>query len=155
MTDRAVRLAAAAVCVVVVVAVALWLMRRPSPGPESEIGPAADFEFETVDLISPDVAVTLEVVRGTLRDGYTDWSCIFRCAEPDGCYGNVQVEIVYISGDQPRKLVLGGRIDGAAGAAMRVGRAQRPAPSVTRIDHVDLTVLDSFRPGDPTPTPME
>ncbi len=153
MSPRAVRVAGAAVVVAAAAAVVMWVLARPAAGPEP---PApAGFEFERPKLVSPRLDVDLEFVRGTLHEGYADWSCLFVCNEPDGCYGTVQVRIAYRSGAEAHQLMLGGRFDGASGDTMRLGRVQRPPPAVTRIDSVTLELLDSSRPGDPTPTPME
>ena len=145
---------------IVVVAVAiligivlLWRGCRPEPGVVTT--EAQSFSAEGVPVISPHLDVGKAVVRGTVHPGYTDWACILECREAEGCRAELRVSIEYLSRGEPVRLQLAGPVDVAAGGSIRVGRAQRPPVVVDRVERVTIEVLTGYRPGAPTPTPMD
>jgi hypothetical protein len=151
MSGRAVWLAAGvAVCLALVFG--WFLLRSDEPPPPSIPG---DFAFDKVKLTSPDLQVALEAVRGTIRGSYTDWSCILICREPEGCHADVRLRVDYRSSGEDQSMTLAGRLDGEPDEAMRIGRVQRPPTPVDSVDRVSIEVVDTYHPGDPTPTPME
>ena len=131
----------------------LWL--RPRADEHRPAAAAADFSFEQIVLESPDLALDLQSVRGNVHETYTDWSCIFICREFGGCHADVQLEVFFRSAGEERRLTLAGRLDGERGDALRLGRVQRPPVNVEAVERLTLTVIDTYKPGQPTPTPME
>jgi len=149
MASRAPWLAAAAAVIAVVAALLLWRGCRPEPA-----GPPADFASDAVRLVSPDLELEMVSVRGVAHPAYTDWSCLLACRESRGCRADVKLEIRYRSGSEKRSLIIGGRLEGDTGQTMRIGRVQRPATSVDRIDQVTVSVVAAVKPGAPRPTPV-
>ena len=147
--------AAALIAVGAAILIARGCRREAAPAPAP--APAADFVVEKARFESPELALELESVRGTVHTGYTDWACLLRCEERAGCRADVRLVIDYRSGGEPRSLTIGGRLDGAKSQTLRVGRVQRPAVAVDRIERVRVEVLAPVRPvtpGAPRPTPM-
>lgn len=145
-----------AIAVVAVVVVGLWLWRANAPLPEPKQVTVPDaIPVEQVDLTSPDLEVLLVGMRGTVHPDYTDWACLLECRERDGCRADVQLTIEYRSSGEPKKLVVGGRLDSDGGEIMRIGRVQRPPVEVDSIDRVSLTVLEMHRTNAPRPTEIE
>ncbi len=146
--------AAALIAVAAAILLARGCRREAAP---AATAPAADFVVEKARFESKDLRLELESVRGTVHPGYTDWACLLRCEERAGCRADVRLVIDYRSGGEPRSLTIGGRLDGAKGQTLRVGRVQRPAVAVDRIERVRVEVLAPVRPvtpGAPRPTPM-
>ncbi|MCU0233814.1 MAG: hypothetical protein MUE90_07270 [Thermoanaerobaculales bacterium] len=146
--------AAALIAVAAAILLARGCRRDEAAAPTA---PPADFVIETARFESPELELELESVRGAVHPDYTDWACLLRCEERAGCRADVRLHIDYRSGGEPRTLTIGGRLDGARGEALRVGRAQRPAVAVDRIERVRVEVLAPVRPvtpGAPRPTPM-
>ena len=140
----------------VIVAVVLVLAFRGSgSAPVDFKSEPSDFEVDRVAVDSPDLAVDLIGVRGTVHPDYIDWACLLTCAESEGCHGDVQLEIAYRSLGVDQILLIAGRVDAHEGETMRIARAQRPPVPVDRVDRVTLQLASSYRPGAPTPTPME
>jgi hypothetical protein len=150
MANRTPWLAAAAAVIAIVVALLLWRGCRPAP----PAGPPADFASETANLVSPDLDLEMVSVKGVAHPAYTDWACLLACRESRGCRADVKLEILYRSGGEKRSLIIGGRLEGDTGQTMRIGRVQRPATAVDRIDQVTVTVVAAVKPGAPRPTPI-
>jgi hypothetical protein len=136
--------------VVLVVVVAVLWRACSGWGPAGDSAPGA----EGIELVSPDIALRLLEVRHEPRDTYTDWACIFSCAERAGCGANVQVTIRYATPEGEGSLTMAGRLEGASGERMRVGRVQREMTDVRRVDSVTVEVTATRRPDAPPPTPM-
>jgi hypothetical protein len=152
MPARSVRFALAAAAALVLLIVT-W---QCSPtDTETPTAPAGDFSFERVELVSNELALDLQAVRGKAHESYTDWSCIFICRESGGCNADVQLEVLFSSAGEERRLILAGRLVGERGDALRLGRVQRPPVNVDAIERLTLRVVDTYKPGQPTPTPME
>ena len=139
--------------VILVGIVLLWRGCRPEPGVVTT--ETQSFSAEGVPVVSPHLDVGKAVVRGTVHPGYTDWACILECREAEGCRAELRVSIEYLSGGEPARLQLAGPVDVAAGGSIRVGRAQRPPVVVDRVERVTIEVVTGYRPGGPTPTPMD
>ena len=157
MTNRGRLLAA--IVVVIVIAAGLWLWRSfsgPPPLPEPKSVTVPDnIPVDEVALASPDLEVVLVGMRGTVHPTYTDWACLLECRERAGCRADIQLTVEYRSLGEPKKLLLGGRLDGDGGEVMRIGRVQRPPVEVDSIDRVSLTVLEVHRADAPRPTEIE
>jgi len=153
LTGRVVWLVFAAAVVAAVILVLASRSCRPDHSSLSST--PADFDIDSVTVQSPDLAVELVSVRGAVHPGYIDWACLLTCSEPDGCHGEVELEVAFQSLGEDRTLRLAGRIDAADGEIMRIGRAQRPPVPVDGVNLVTLHLVSSYRPGAPTPTPME
>ena len=141
----------AAVVVTILVAVFLWRGSQPAP-PPPEI---PSFSGDEVTAISPDLAVSEALVRGTVHPGYTDWVCLVECLEPEGCRADLRVVVDYRSGGEAQRLMIDGRVDAEMGETMRIGRVQRPPVEVDGIDKVTIEVRKSYREGAPEPTPIQ
>ena len=150
MASRAPWMAAAAAVVAIVVALLLWRGCRPAP----PAAPPADFASDAVKLVSPDLELEMVSVRGIANPTYTDWACLLTCRESRGCRADVKLEVFYRSGGEAHTLIIGGRLEGDTGQTMRIGRVQRPATAVDRIDQVTVTVVAAVKPGAPRPTPI-
>ena len=151
------RLLAVGVVVAVLVVAGLWLWRSrtgppPLPEPKQIVVPDA-IPVEDVAVQSPNLDLKLVAMRGTERPGFTDWVCLLECREREGCWASVQVTVEYRSAGVPKKLIIGGRLEGDGGEIMRIGRVQRPAIPVDGIDQVTISVLEVFTPGVP-PEPI-
>ena len=157
MASRRTVLAAVVVVAVLVAGAWLWRSRTgPPPLPEPKSVTVPDnIPVAEVALASPDLEVVLVGMRGTVHPDYTDWACLLECRERDGCRADVQLTVEYRSLGEPKKLILGGRLDGEGGEIMRIGRVQRPPVDVDLIDRVSLTVLEVRHPGAPRPTEIE
>jgi hypothetical protein len=152
MGSRAAWLTLAAFTVAALI-LALWL--RPRADESRPPAAAADFSFEQIVLESPDLALDLQAVRGNVHESYTDWACLFICREFGGCHADVQLEVRFRSAGENRRLTLAGRLDGERGDVLRLGRVQRPPVNVESVERLTLRVIDTYTPGQPTPTPME
>ena len=143
-------LVVAAVGVAILVALLVWQAGRDgrSTGDSPQI-----FGEEGVPVVSPELAVSDALVRGTVFPEYTDWSCVFECREADGCHADVQLTVTYVSGEDELDLKIGGRLDAAMGETMRLGRAQRPPTSVDDVIKVTLEVASTHSPDGARPTP--
>lgn len=150
MPRRALWLAAAAV--LVAVALAVLVARGCRPGPP---GPPADFSEDGVRLVSPEIDLVLVSVRGTAHPSYTDWACLLECREARGCGADVKLVVEYRSAGEKQTLNIAGRLVGERGQTMRVGRAQRPAVAVDRIDRVTVEVVSEVKPTATQPTPVQ
>lgn len=150
MTGRKPWLAGAVVLIVVVTAVLLWrgCGRDPNARP-------ADFVGDTVELDSPDLDLELSSVFGTANPVSTDWVCRFVCRESRGCRADVEALIAYRSNGERRTIKITGRLNGAKGEIVWLGRGQRPPEVVDRVDRVDVKVVALFNPTAPIPTPMQ
>lgn len=115
----------------------------------------AGLTADGVALVSPDLELELIEVRGKANPGYTDWACIFRCLEAEGCRADTRIRLQYVSEGEKQTLTLSGRLDAARGEKMRVGRIQRPPVAVDRIVNVTVEVTAPFKPGAPRPTPVQ
>ena len=138
----------AAVVVTILVAVFLWRGSQPAPAPPE----IPSFSGDEVTAISPDLAVSEALVRGTVHPGYTDWVCLLECLEPEGCRADLRVVIDYRSHGEAQRLMIDGRVDADMGETMRIGRVQRPPVEVDGIDKVTIEVRKSYREGGPEPT---
>ena len=118
-----------------------WVATRPLPPPQAPVEMPDAFSIDDVPLQSPQLALSLVGMRGTVYPEYTYWACLLECREREGCHATVEVRIESRSAGQPSRLVIGGRIDGKVGEIMRIGRAQRPPVAVDGIDSVNVTVL--------------
>lgn len=143
----------AAVVVALVAAAIVWRGRRMNP--VADPGSDGSFSVSDVPVESPELSIDVGTVKWTHHPDYTDWSCLIECRESGGCHAEVQLVVDYISNGKRERLTLGGRLDAAQGEISRIGRAQRPPVRVDRVERVSLEVLEAFRPGAPTPTPME
>ena len=150
MASRTRWLAVAAVGVAVLVALLVW--RGCRDGRMAADAPQT-FGVGSVPVVSPELAVSDALVRGTVHPDYTDWSCILECREPDGCHAEVQLTIAYMSQGTEVFVKFGGRLDAAMGETMRLGRAQRPPTGVDEVNLVTLEVATTYRPGGQRPTP--
>jgi hypothetical protein len=139
--------------VAVVAAVALyflWGRKQAPPLPEPQQVQVPDsIPVKEVPVQSPDLDVELRAMRGTVRDGYTDWMCLLECREREGCRADVTVKVEYRSLGKPLQLTLGGRLGGDGGEIMRLGRVQRPPVEVDGIDRVTITVLRVYAANEP------
>ena len=128
----------------------LWARNQPPPLPEPQQVQVPDsIPVEEVPVQSPDLDVELRAMRGTVRDGYTDWMCLLECREREGCRADVTVKVEYRSLGKPLQLTLGGRLAGDGGEIMRLGRVQRPPVEVDGIDRVTITVLRVYAANEP------
>jgi hypothetical protein len=138
--------------VVVLVALVAALLYKCGAGTPTAESPAS-FSFENLSASSPGLPVAVDVVRGTLRDGYLDWACLLRCRRPEGCHADLRLTVRYRSGGDEAEIVFHGTMDVAEGSRARFGGVQRPARRVEGITGVEVEVLRTFEPGDPVPTP--
>ena len=141
----------AAVVVTIVIAVFLWRGFQSAPVPPE----IPSFTQEEVAAISPDLAVSEALVRGTVHPGYTDWVCLLECLEPEGCRADLRVVIDYRSHGEAQRLMIDGRVDAEMGETMRIGRVQRPPVEVDGIDKVTIEKLRSIRENGPEPTAIK
>ena len=141
----------AAVVVTILVAVFLWRGFQSAPVPPE----IPSFTQEEVAAISPDLAVSEALVRGTVHPGYTGWVCLLECLEPEGCRTDLRVVIDYRSRGEAQRLMIDGRVDADMGETMRIGRVQRSPVEVDGIDKVTVEVRRSYRGGGPEPTPIQ
>ena len=148
-------LLAVAVVVVAVLATGVWLWRDrgapPSPGPIPGRAPEKGIRADDATLVSPDLAVKLVEIRGTPRQGYTDWSCILECRETEGCRALVRVHIEYRSEGVTKTLVVDGRVDADTGEVIRIGRVERSTFAVDSIERATLSVIEEYRSDQPRP----
>lgn len=114
---------------------------------------ATSFSFDDVTVSSPELPVAVDSVRGTVRDGYIDWSCLLRCRRPEGCHADLRLTVRYLGPGGADEIVFHGSMDVAEGSRARFGGVQRPARRVDGITGVEVQVLRAFAPGDPVPTP--
>ena len=129
--------------VVVFVAAVLWLATRRGSEPALPAGEGeAPIRFQQTDvpLISKDLAVELQEVRGTIHPEYTSWSVKLTCGEPEGCSGELAVRVDYHSGADARRLVLVNRVNVASGGELRFNGLQDPPTPVSRVDRLTLEV---------------
>jgi hypothetical protein len=143
----------AVVVVASVAAAVVWRGRQLAP--LADPGSDGTFTVSDVPVESPELSIDVGTVKWTHHPDYTDWSCLIECRESGGCHAEVQLVVDYISNGRKKRLTLGGRLDAAQGETVRIGRAQRPSVTVDRVERVSVEVLAAFRPGAPTPTPME
>ena len=143
----------AVVVMALVAAAVVWRGRRLAP--LADPGSDGTFTVSDVPVESPELSIDVGTVKWTHHPDYTDWSCLIECRESGGCHAEVQLVVDYISNGRKERLTLGGRLDAAQGETVRIGRAQRPSVTVDRVERVSVEVLAAFRPGAPTPTPME
>ena len=141
----------AAVVVTILVAVFLWRGSQPAPAPPE----IPSFSGDEVTAISPDLAVSEALVRGTVHPGYTDWVCLVDCLEPEGCRADLRVIVDYRSRGETQRLMIDGRVDAEMGETMRIGRVQRPPVEVDGIDKVTIEKLRSIRENGPEPTAIK
>jgi hypothetical protein len=134
--------------IAVLVAVSTAGCRRDRSGADAE-----DFLVESVRTESADLDVTVQQVRGTVREGYLEWACLLQCQEADGCRAELRVTVHFESHGETRQIVFTGRIDADSGGRAQLGRVQRPPTRVDAIDRVTIDVLSRRQPGDPPPTP--
>jgi len=152
---RASRVLVVAVLLIVAVGVAVGLYfwqgrNEPPPLPEpTQVHVPDAIPVEEVAVESPDLDVELRAMRGTVNPGFTDWMCLLECRQRDGCRADVQVKVEYRSLGEPRQLIIGGRLDGAGGEIMRLGRVQRPPVEVDHIDRVTINVLRVYAADEP------
>ena len=152
---RASRILVVAVLLIVAVVVAVGLYfwqgrNQPPPLPEPQQVHVPDaIPVEEVAVESPDLDVELRAMRGTVNPGFTDWMCLLECRQRDGCRADVQVKVEYRSLGEARQLIIGGRLDGAGGEIMRLGRVQRPPVEVDHIDRVTISVLRIYAADEP------
>lgn len=149
--SKRILLIGAVVVVLVASGVLLWRSRGARPVP----GEGGSFNVSDVPVKSPELSVGVDSVRWTNHPGYTDWACLVECREEEGCHAEVQLVLDYVASGRAKRLTLGGRIDAELGQTVRIGRAQRSADVVERVNGVRLEVLSVSRAGDPTPTPIE
>lgn len=116
--------------------------------------PAADFSAQDVLVESPNLDVALVSVGGTAQTGYTDWACLLECRERRGCSAGVRMKIEYLSDGQAEAIFLSGTLHGEKGEVMRLGRAQRPATAVEKVEKITIEVVSAYRPDAPRPTPI-
>jgi len=139
--------------VAVVAAVGLYVWRgrnQPPPLPEPQQVQVPDaIPVDDVAVQSPDLDVELRAMRGTVREGYTDWMCLLECRQREGCRADVEVKVDYRSLGEPRRLTLGGHLGGEGGEIMRLGRVQRPPVEVDGIDRVTINVLRVYAADEP------
>lgn len=143
----------AAVIVAAVAAFVFWRGRRLTPSVAP--GLPETFTVSDVPVVSPGLKIGVSTVRWTHHPEYTDWACIIQCRETEGCHAEVQLVVEYLSTGAKKRLTIGGQVDAGSGETVRIGRAQRPAVKVDRVVGVTVQVLEAFRRGAPTPTPME
>ncbi len=124
---------------------------KPEVVPPEAIG---DFEIEKIVLDSPDIDLALLSVRGTAEEGYTDWAFVFECRENRGCRAELRLEIEYESEGEKKRLSIEGLVDVDRGETARLGRIQRPAVVIDRIDRVTVAVVAPYDPPDTAPTPI-
>jgi len=140
------------VVVAVVVSVLLWRGCRPDQvRPDATPG---EFAGDRITLTSPDLDLALLTVRGTAREGYTEWACLVECREWNGCRADVRVRILYVAAGEKRSLTMSGRLDAARGEISRIGRVQRPPVPVDRVDEVIVEVAAALTPQSARPTPV-
>jgi hypothetical protein len=130
---------------VVVVAAAIWLALRrgpetPAPAPVPTPVEVERLEFDDLAVDSPDLAVGPARLRIAVQNGFSSWSLTTDCGEPDGCVGELSVEIGYDTGTDRGRVVLAGRFDTPAGGELRFEGLQDPATEVEGIDRVALEV---------------
>jgi len=150
VANRATWLAVAVVGIAVLVALLVW--RAGRDGGSTDEAPR-NFGEEGVPVVSPELAVSDALVRGTVFPEYTAWSCILECSEAEGCHAEVELTITYLSGGDELEVKIGGRLEAAMGEAMRLGRAQRPPTGVDKVKSVTVDVVSTHRPGGARPTP--
>jgi hypothetical protein len=136
-----------------VAAFIFWRGRRLAPTVAP--GLPETFTVSDVPVESPDLKIGIGTVKWTNHPDYTDWACIIQCRESEGCHAEVQLVVEYLSAGATKRLTIGGQLDAGYGETVRIGRAQRPAVNVERVVGVKVEVLEAFRRGAPTPTPME
>ena len=150
MQTRARWMALVAVIAVIILAIALlWRGLRPASAPPE----IPSFTEDEVPVLSPDLALSEALVRGTVHPGYTDWACLLECLEPEGCRADLRVVVDFRSGGEARRMMIDGRVDAGMGETMRIGRTQRPPVEIDGIDKIAVEVLRSLREGAPQPTP--
>jgi hypothetical protein len=154
MTGNSRVLVIAVLLVVAIIAAAglyLWKGREqapPLPEPQ-QVNVPDSIPIEAVAVASPDLDIELRAMRGTVREGFTDWMCLLECREREGCRAEVQVRVEYRSLGEPRQLTLAGRLGGEGGEIMRLGRVQRPPVEVDGIDRVTIDVIRVYAADEP------
>ncbi len=137
----------------IVAAFVVW--RGRGLAPTAAPGLQETFTVSDVPVESPGLNIDVGTVKWTHHPEYTDWACLMRCRESEGCHAEIQLVVAYISDGAEKRLTIGGQIDSGFGETVRIGRAQRPAVKVDRVVGVRVKVLEAFHRGAPTPTPME
>jgi len=136
--------------VIVGVAVSILPVAGCRRGPE--VPQATAFEFGSVPVQSPQLALELTEVRGEPGEGSLDWRLMFVCREPEGCHADLVVAVHYRAEGADERIQFAKTVSVPEGAAIRVGGV-KPARKVARVERVEVRVERSFRPGDPSPTP--
>jgi hypothetical protein len=139
---------------VAVLAAGILLWRSCRQGAERPVSAAGEFGADQVALISPDLDLELVSVRATAKSSYTDWSCLFECRERGGCSADVRIRISFVADGEDRMITLGGQFDAARGETVRIGRVQRPAIEVERVNEVAVEVASALADDGPRPTPV-
>jgi hypothetical protein len=140
--------------VVVIVATVVWFLTRPpSPRgvPESDADQPIRFLHDDVPVVSPDLAVELERVVGAIHTSYSSWSVVLVCREPDGCSGDLELEVAYRSGPADRKLVMITHAAAPAGGELRFEGLQDPPEPIDGVDGLTLAVRRPAPVGVPLP----
>ena len=133
------------VVVVVALAALVWFLNRPEHEPSRLIPDENEpvrFRFSDVSLRSPDLEVSEAEVRGSIRSSYTSWLVVMKCAEPEGCAGELAVEVRYAGGDETRRLSLVTLCDVPDGGEIRFEGLQDPATPIEGIEQLTLEVRE-------------
>lgn len=148
--------------VVVAAAVVVWFATR-TPGPPAPVPTPAEpetdttvrLDFDDLPVDSPDLAVGPARVRVAIQDGFSSWSVIIDCAEPEGCAGELAARVDLDAGDDERQVVLAGRVDVPAGGELHFEGLQDPATPVAGINRVSLEVRHRVSEADVLSEPLQ
>lgn len=138
-------LVALAVVVIAVVAAVVWFATRPRPEPPrvapDETAPVP-FRYSEIAVKSPDLEVGLAEIRGAISPTYMTWRITMDCAEPEGCTGELAVDVRYRVDNESRRIVLINRCEAALGDELRFEGLQDSSTPIDRIEGLSLDVRD-------------
>lgn len=144
--------------IVVALVTAVWFFTRPQPEvttPPPKLDEPLRFSYEGLAVKSADLLVGTASVRGAIHSGYLSWVVIANCAEPEGCAGEFRVEIEYDTGSETRKIIVDARCDVPLGGELRFEGLQDPPTPVSRIEGLELEVVEFGRFGAQVPDETE
>jgi hypothetical protein len=137
--------------VVVVLAGVVWFATRKPPEsgvPSSDDEGPIRFSFTEASMVSPDLEVTLDAVKGAIFADSTSWLVYVVCAEAEGCVGEFALEVKYRGSDGSHRLVMVQQFDAANGEVLSFEGIRKPSTDVGKIDRVTLDVRHQGPPSE-------
>ena len=96
---------------------------------------------------SPELQVGPAEINGAVHPDYASWTISMTCAEPDGCAGELALEIRYRGGGEDGRVVLLNVVDLGSGAEIVFDGLEEPPRPIVEIDRLTLEVRSRERPG--------